>query len=378
MLGRLRNSYAEVDLNALEQNFLSLKSLLKNCAMAPMIKADGYGHGDVQVARVCERLGARYLGVAMVEEGIKLRLAGIQTPILAFCPFDSMGAEAIVKYRLTPVLSLFDQIGKLKNVVHETASYPVHIKFNTGMQRLGFEPEDATKVAQEFQKESYLKLEGACTHFTESSDFGQPGGATEIQLKVFKKIMSDIRTVTQNPVLFHYLNSAAILSGVEPQLDLARPGISLYGVLPKIKNSKAPPLIPVMSVKSFIAFVHRIKKGEKVSYGGTWQAAKNSVIAVIPMGYADGFPRILSNKGHVLVRGQICPVVGIVCMDYFMIDVTELSEKNQGPLIGDEVVVLGQQNDKTILAQDLADLAQTVPYEILTGMQERLPRIYIH
>ena len=262
--------------------------------------------------------------------------------------------------------------------MHETASYPVHIKFNTGMQRLGFEPEEASKVAQEFQKEAYLKLEGVCTHFTDSADFGNPEGATAQQIKIFQKIMKDVRATTQNPILFHYLNSAAMLSGLEPQLDLARPGISLYGALPRLKSSSLASVTPVMSVKSFIGFIHRVNKGEKVSYGGTWQAPKNSVIAVIPMGYADGFPRVLSNKGNVLIRGKMCPVVGIICMDYFMVDVTELAEKNQGPLIGDEVVVIGRQNDKTISAQDLANMAQTVPYEILTGMQGRLPRIYIH
>jgi len=375
MLGRLRNSYAEIDLGALERNFLNLKGLLKNCSMVPMIKADAYGHGDVQVARVCERLGARFLGVALVEEGIRLRLAGVQTPILVFCQFDSMGAEAIVKYRLTPVLSVLDQIKKLKSVLHETASYPVHVKFNTGMQRLGFEPEEASRVATEFQKEAYLKLEGVCTHFAAAED---DGDMTKDQLKIFNQVMSDIRKINQNSMLFHYLNSAGLLSGLQPQLDLARPGISLYGALPKLKKDSPVLLQPVMSVKSFIGFIHRVRKGARVSYGGTFQASKDSVIAVVPMGYADGLPRVLSNKGTVLVRGTSCPIVGIVCMDYFMIDVTELADQNHGPLVGDEVVIIGQQNDKIILADHLAKIANTVSYEILTGMQARLPRIYIH
>jgi alanine racemase len=377
MLGRFRNTFAEVDLTALEENFVYLQGLAKNIAMAPMVKADAYGHGDVQVSRVCEKLGARFLGVALIEEGIKLRLAGIQVPILVFCQFDSIGAEAMVKFRLTPILSTFDQINKLKSVVNETASYPVHVKFNTGMERLGFEPSEATQVATELRRESFLKMEGVCTHFASSDDFAHEKSATKEQINLFQKIMGEIKAQGRDPILFHYLNSGGILGGVEPRLDLARPGISIYGVLPVRMNLKVE-LKPVMSVKSFVAFIHKVKKGGKVSYGGTWQAPKNSVIAVISIGYADGIPRQVSNKGQVIIRGEICPMVGTICMDSLMVDVTNLAEKNQGPMIGDEVVLIGSQHDKVISARDLADAAQMSPYEILTGMQGRLPRIYIH
>jgi alanine racemase len=246
------------------------------------------------------------------------------------------------------------------------------------MQRLGFEPEEAKKIAQEIKSENFLRLEGVCTHFASSDDFQEKDGATSQQIKLFQKIIADIKTSIQDPILFHYLNSAAILTGLEPQLDLARPGIALYGSLPKLQGSPKAEVKPVMSVKSFIGFIHRVNKGEKVSYGGTWQAEKNSVIAVVPMGYADGMPRALGNKGHVLIRGELCPVVGIICMDYFMVDVTNLSSKNVGPSLGDEVVVLGKQKNKIITAHEMALKAQTISYEILTGMQGRLPRIYIH
>jgi alanine racemase len=377
MLGRLRNSFAEIDLVALEYNYKSLKGALKsNVGLIPMVKADAYGHGAVPVARVCERLGARFLGVALIEEGIALRLAGIQVPILVFSIFDTMGIEAMIQYRLTPVVSTFHQIQKLKEALHDTASYPVHVKFNTSMQRLGFEPSAAKAVAAEFEKESFLKLEGVCTHLASSEDFGQTPSATESHLDSFNKIKTDIQGIIQYPILFHHMNSAAILSHLEPQFDLARPGISLYGALPKLNIDPALKVKPVMSVKSFVGLVHNVKKADKVSYGGTWQAKKDSVVAVVPMGYADGIPRSLSNKGRVIIKGEFCPMIGIVCMDYFMVDVTHIAEKDN--LVGSEVVFLGSQNSRSIFAEEVAQVADTIPYEILTGIQGRLPRIYIH
>jgi alanine racemase len=380
MLGKLRNSFAEINLKALEQNYLALKTAFGG-ALAPMVKADGYGHGDVQVARVCESLGARFLGVALIEEGIKLRQAGIQTPILVFSHFDSVGAESIVRYRLTPIISQFDQIRKLKAAVHEEAAYHVHVKFNTGMQRLGFEPEMADEVAKEFEVPGYLKLEGVCTHFATGEDFGTPESTTVEQIKLFSNITAKIKARLQSSLILHYQNSASILSSVTPKLDMARPGLSLYGAVPKLKvqnDALVSKLEPVMTVKSIIAFIHSVKKGARVSYGGTWQASRDSLIGVIPVGYADGYPRILSNKSSVLVAGERCPQVGAIGMDYFMIDVTGLKERGLQVALGDEVVLIGKQKQNQIRAEELADLAGTVVYEILTGIQSRLARVYIH
>ena len=385
MLSRFRNTFAEIDLLALEHNYMFLKSLLPKTSqfLAPMVKADAYGHGDIQVAKKCEELGAKFLGVALIEEGIRLCIAGIQTPILVFSPFDSIGAEEIVKYRLTPVLSQYEQIAKLNSVLNEDAAYPVHVKFNTGMQRLGFEPEDAARLANEFAKPAYLKLEGVCTHFAASEDFPNEdlNSSAKQQVQKFKLITEAFKQIalasqTSRSFFFHYLNSAGILSRVEPSLDLSRPGISLYGATPKLHPSvdQTPSLLPVMTVKTSIAFLHDVKKGTSVSYGGTWTAPKDSRVAVLPIGYADGYPRALSNKGEVLVRGHVCPVVGIVCMDYTLIDVTELSSEAS---LGDEVVLIGRQGGKQIKVEEVAEKAATISYEILTGIQARVPRIYL-
>ena len=381
MLPKLRNTFAEISLAAIERNFKVLKAEFGGGMLAPMVKADGYGHGDIEVARVCEGLGARFLGVALIEEGIKLRQAGIKTPILTFSHFDSVGAEAIVRYRLTPVVSQFEQIKKLRNVVHEQASYPVHVKFNTGMQRLGFEPEAATEMSEQIEKDFFLKLEGVCTHFSSGEEFPLPEASTHEQIKIFSDIMIAVKKKIQSPLIVHTHNSASVLSHVTPRLDMARPGIALYGALPKLyrdhKNfSKL--LEPVMAIKSFIGFMHKVKKGGKVSYGGTWEAKKDSIIAVVPIGYSDGIPRSLSNKGFVLIRGERCPQVGLICMDYLMVDVTALSEKKSSAVLGDEVVLIGKQENESIRVEEVAELAGTIPYEILTGIQPRLARIYLH
>jgi alanine racemase len=380
MLGKLRNSFAEINLTALEHNYHLIKHAFGG-PLCPMVKADGYGHGDTQVARVFETLGARYLGVALIEEGIKLRQAGIQTPILTFSHFDSAGAEAIVRYRLTPIISQFDQIQKLKAVVHDEAHYAVHVKFNTGMQRLGFEPSEASKIAELFDESSFLKLEGLCTHFSKADDFHSEHSFTKEQIKTFLEAASVIKNKVQSKMILHYENSAAILSDVTPKLDLARPGLSLYGASPKlspVQTKNNPKLQPVMSIKSFIGFIHSVKKGAPVSYGGTWQATRESLIAVIPIGYADGYPRVLSGKSDVLIKGFRCPQVGLVCMDYLMVDITLLKEKNISATLGDEVVLLGSQEKSQITVEELAELANTVPYEILTGLRPRLARVYIH
>ncbi len=371
MLGRYRNSFAEINLQALEQNFKTLKSLVGLGGLAPMVKADAYGHGEIHVSRICERLGARYLGVALIEEGIKLRTAGIQTPILYFGFFDAIGAEAIVKYRLTPVLSSFDQIEKLKGSLHESAGFSVHAEFNTGMQRNGFEPGEAKMLAREFQIEGFLKLEGICTHLISSDDYHAVAGRSKVQEQEFQEIKKIIKHSVQSPLVTHISNSGGVLAGLHSGYEIYRPGISLYGVNPKETTGFSP----VLSLKSQVVHLHKVKKNQSVSYGGIWTATKDSVIAVIPLGYADGIPRSMSNKGRVLINGESCPIRGVVCMDYFMVDVTE---QRRETLVGDEVVLIGNQGQSLVSVNEWAELSGTIPYEILTGIQGRVPRVYIH
>ncbi|MBK9294624.1 MAG: alanine racemase [Oligoflexia bacterium] len=361
MLGRYRNTFAEVNLQTLAQNYLTLQQLAGETGLIPMVKADAYGHGDIQVAKVCERLGAKFLGVALIEEGVKLRLNGIQTPILVFGFFDSIGADAIVKYRLTPVLSEPAQFEFLKTSLHESASYPVHVKFNTGMHRLGFEPSQLNEVIDFFEQSNFLKLEGICSHFLSTEAF-------DSQENIFQNVIKILKSKLNQNFLTHISNSAGIIKGLKNRYDLARPGISLYGYgSDKVK--------PVLSLKSTVSLLRNVKKGEVVSYGAQWKAPKDSLIAVVALGYADGMPRNLSNLAEVLINSTRCPVRGVICMDYFMVDVSHIADH---VAVGDEIVIIGSQKDESITAEELAKNAHTISYEILTGIQVRVPRVFVH
>jgi len=373
MTERYRNSFAEVNLSALAYNYRALEKLLpKGGFMAPMVKADAYGHGDVQVARVCQELGARYLGVVLIEEAVKLRKAGLAANILVFAPFDSYGAEAIVRYQLTPVLTDWEQIERLKIATHDEAAYPVHLKIQTGMGRLGFAVDEVPVLTVELAKQNYIRVQGVCTHFAMADDFKNPNGITQRQIRNFQKALEILKPL--EPFEKHFLNSAALLSGLTPSYEGARPGIALYGCLPTLPVPPPVQLRPVLSLKSSVGHVQKIKKGESVSYSATWKATRDSVLAVIPLGYADGWPRALSNKAEALIRGRRVKQVGIVCMDYHMLDITDVP----GVETGDEVVLIGQQKNEVITSSDVALLAGSISYEILTGIQARVPRIYVH
>jgi alanine racemase len=379
MLGRLRNTFSEISLPSLERNYKKLAGLASldgAGGLIPMVKADAYGHGDVQVARTCERLGAHALGVVLIEEGMRLRMAGVQARVLVFGQFDAVGAEQLVRYRLTPVLSEMGQFEKLKAVLPKGSTLPVHVKFNTGMQRLGFEPAQAAEVAGRFARESDLVLEGVCTHFVAGNDAANPEGITARQMKMFSTIQQEFSKLAK-PAIFHTKNSAALLLKMKPGLDCSRPGLALYGATPPLDQKINTVLEPVMSIKSSVAFLHTVRKGEGVSYSASWKAKRDSVIAVIPIGYAVGYPRALSNKAEVLLRGERCPVAGIVCMDYSMIDVTDLAQKRE-IVLGEEVVLMGAQGAAVIGVEELANWAGSIPYEILTGIQARVPRVYLH
>lgn len=370
MSNRIRSTHADIKLSNLSHNYKILKSHLQSGQfICPMVKANAYGHGDIEVSKTLADLGADYLGVALVEEGIRLREAGLSTPILVFGLLDSVGCEAAVKFNLTPVLSQWDQIKSLENFVSINERFPVHIKFNTGMHRLGFAAEEARALKDFFLEDHHFFLQGICTHLLNSEDTGVEGGRTEEQLRLFQEIQKHFPKTAH-----HLMNSAAILADLDKKGG-ARPGISLYGALPALQKKIKCDLLPVMQVKSTVELVQKVKKGKTVSYGGEWKAPKDSIIGIVPIGYADGYRRALSNKGEMICKGQRVPVRGIVCMDYTLIDLTEV----QGEVsVGEEVVVFGQQKNEIIKVEEVAKLAGTISYEILTGVSARVPRLYSH
>jgi len=361
----LRSTVAKINLSHLESNYRFIKGFLKPQQMlCPMVKADSYGHGDIMVSRRLVKIGVDYLGVALVEEGIHLRKAGIKEPILVFSPsFNGMKKE-LIEFSLTPVLSSWDQLS-----FPEISSFPIHLKFNTGMQRLGFDPEDCEKIAHQLAGQSRFHLSGICTHLIDSDDWSDPHGKTRQQLKIFERVKRAFKGVP-----YHFLNSSGIFLKVDEKSG-ARPGIALYGYTSVSDENIKRSLKPVMNLKSKVALVKKIKKGETVSYNGLWTAKRESYIGVVPIGYGDGYPRQLSNIGMVLFRGKKIPIRGTVCMDYTMVDLTHaVGEKK--PQVGEEISLFGEQAGCVLSAEDLAVMTKTIPYEIITRVGPRVPRVY--
>ncbi len=382
-----RRTFAEINLDHLAHNIQVLQNAFpKNRFLCPMVKANAYGHGDVQLTRHLDKLGVQHVGVCLIEEGLLLRAQGIQAEILVFRGFDRAGAEKMLQYNLTPVVSSWEQLDHLEAVAH--AAVPIHIKFDTGMNRLGFRPDEAQKIYDRLWQNKSLRLKALLTHLYCGDDAVDPNGISAGQLRTLHKISQLFKPFN---IFCHALNSAGVLS----YLQLAqgkvpadhplllqdwglRPGLMIYGYNP-LENQDNVKLRPVMSLKSQVNTFRRIQVGETVSYGGTWKAQRESVIAVVPIGYADGYHRLLSNQAFVLFAGQRVPVIGVVCMDFLMLDVTDAVQgKDFSQLRDVEVVLFGTDRTGNFLsAEELAQKAKSITWEMLTSVGERVPRVYI-
>ncbi|MCB0418942.1 MAG: alanine racemase, partial [Bdellovibrionales bacterium] len=316
---------------------------------------------------------------------IRLRKKGIQgTEILVFGPFFESATEAIFEYNLTPVVSLVEQLHWLsESASRRKQPIQVHLKFNTGMNRLGLSAEKASEIADVIAKSKFIKLEGLCTHLASAEDYFDPQGQTREQICCFERILKNFKNFSGH---LHLCNSAGgVAQGLAGNNRFgARPGIALYGIKPKLKNLpdhllqnyNEIVLKPVMTLKSEIITCHVLKGGEKVSYGGHWISPHNSVVGVVPIGYADGYHRVLSNKGQLIFRGQRVPVVGIVCMDYIVADLTKVVSSGEG-LLGEPVVLFGEFESGHLPVENLAQSAGTISYELLSGIGKRVPRKYL-
>lgn len=376
-----RHTSAIIHLDHLKHNLQTLRALVgPKVFFCPMVKANAYGHGDIEVARCLEKNGVTTLGVGLVEEGLLLRENGIKTELLVFGVFGTDAVEEVLQKKLTPVLSTWDQLHSLEKI---TQPLNVHLKFDTGMHRLGFSMSDADKLASYFQTHKKLQLKGLLTHLYKAEDADQFEGASFEQLKKFKTIEQKFSTFSP---LTHTLNSAGLLHFSQHKNkklphDISteqgvRPGLLIYGVSPL---TQGPQIKPVMSLRSHIVRYHHLAAGESVSYGGTWKASTASIVGVVPMGYADGYHRRLSNHGELLFRGRKVPVIGNVCMDYLMVDLTKaLAQQNSENLGEEEVTLFGYDSQGHLLdASEVAVKAQTIPWEILTSVGERVPREYV-
>lgn len=364
-----RPTVAVVDLDALAHNYAEVARRVGGRKVLAMVKAQAYGHGAVAVSRKLAALGVSMFGVALVEEGIELRRAGIVQPILVMSPLVPEQAGAVVDGGLTPVVFSAPLVRAVSAAaVRAGVSQPVHVKVDTGMGRLGLPPEDAAAFVAEIAGLPGIVVEGVMTHFADADLRDKQFAAT--QMERFESFIRQLEAKGISVPIRHAANSAAVLEYDRALFTMVRPGIMLYGYNP-LESGAAADLRPVLSLTTRIAFLKRIEAGTPVSYGRTFVAKRSSAVAVIPVGYADGFSRGLSNRGEALVRGRRVPIAGRVCMDMTMLDVTDVP----GVAEGDEVVLLGTQGSERITADDIAARTGTISYEVLCGIGARVPRV---
>lgn len=366
----MNTSVAKIDLNCLRYNIGEYQKLLGDTTkIIAVVKADAYGHGVLPVCKAAYEAGIDFFAISRVKEGIELTKAGFKNKIIVLGGTLASEMPAIVEHGLIPTIYSIDQLKMLdKANAHNETKAGFHLKIDTGMNRLGVKGD---KSLDEFldvlDTLDNVSLEGVYSHFAVSDSDKE---FTKKQLEAFIIVVEQINKRGYNPKT-HISNSAATQAYDYCKLDYVRLGIGMYGLNPQDKSKIN--LKPVMSLCANIIHINNIEAGETVSYGRTYVATKKTKIAVLPIGYADGYPRNLSNKAQVLVAGKRCNIVGTVCMDHMMIDVTEI----QNVATGDEVILIGKLNDEEITAKELADLAGTIHYEIVTGIQKRVGRVYI-
>lgn len=382
-----RRTFAEINLDHLKHNIQVLQKAFPQAPfLCPMVKANAYGHGDVQLARFLESLGIKHLGVCLIEEGLLLRRSGVTAEILVFRGFDREGAEKIIEYNMTPVVSSWEQIDHLEAVASDPVG--IHLKFDTGMNRLGFRTEEAQKLFDRLWQNKKIRLKALVTHLFNGEDATDALGISARQLRDLNRVSTVFKPFN---IFCHALNSAGIMSALQMkesgntpadhplfmQSWGLRPGLMIYGYNP-LGSKNFGGLKPVMSLKSHVATYRHLNIGETVSYGGTWTAKQESVIAVVPIGYADGYHRILSNQSSVVFAGKRVPLVGNICMDYLMLDVTEVVRgKDLRDFKDQEVTLFGFGSDGSFLSpEELAVQAKSITWEMLTSVGERVPRIY--
>lgn len=366
----VRPTYVEVDLARLTGNYRAIQRQVAPAAVMPILKANAYGHGLVEVARHLEMLDAPYLGVAFLEEGILLREAGIQTPILVMGGILDNQVPIFLDYDLTLTASSVEKLGQIDRAAAERGvTAKVHLKIDTGMERIGVHYYSATTLLEAALECAHTLVEGIFSHFA-NSDAADLASA-ELQLARFEQVLDFYRERGLTPPMRHMANSGAILQLPQSYYDVVRAGILLYGVYPSAEVSRAVPVQPALSWKSRVVYFKVVKPGHPVSYGSTWQSDHMVRVVTVPVGYGDGYFRSLSNRSEVIIRGKAYPVVGRICMDQMMVNIEWESAYN-----GDEVILIGESEHAAITCDRLAEWAGTIPYEILTNINTRVPRLY--
>jgi len=363
-----RSTWAEINLDNLEHNFKQIKSRLRpQTKVLITVKADAYGHGLVPVSRRLTVNGVDYLGVASIDEGIELRKAHIKTPILVLGLIFKKDIQALFTFKLTPTIcdyglavALSRKAAALKKPIR------LHIKVDTGMGRIGVAHQDAFALIKKIHKLKFVVIEGIFTHFPLADSSHK---FTVFQIKLFDKLVSDLRKNGITIPLVHAANGIGLLDYQDSHFTMVRPGLVIYGLYPK--KGLGINLKPVLSLKTRVIFIKQVPAGYGISYGHAYKTKRSAHIVTLPIGYGDGYPRNLSNLAPLLISGRRFRVSGRICMDQIMVDTGAFK-----PKIADEVVLIGRQGKQKVTAEELADLSGTIPYEIVCGLGSRIPRVY--
>lgn len=371
----MRPTYAEINLSNLIFNYQSIaKKVGQNVHIMPVVKADAYGHGMIQCVEALLKVKSKpkYFGVALIEEAIELKKFFPQEKVLVFGKIYEDDYKLILKYGITPTVYDFLTLKSLTEYAkNQKKQIPVHIKVDTGMGRVGIQPDEIDGYIDFLIKEKSIKLEGVYTHFA-TSDTADKTFA-KIQLERFNQVLDKIKSKNLKVKYFHAANSGAILDLPESYFNMVRPGISLYGYYPSNETSKSIPLKPVMSIKTKVSFLKWVEAGTSISYGRTYFTREKTQIATLPIGYADGYNRLLSNKGKVIFNNKLFDVVGRVTMDQIMVNFEMEKIK-----LNDEVIVLGSQENVKFDADDISQIINTIPYEVCTSISKRVKRKFTY
>lgn len=375
MISHMPRVVAQIDTKAITHNYRQIrKSISKYTKVMAIVKADGYGHGAIEVAKILQGEKVDYLAVAIAAEGAELREAGITTPILVLGYTPATDIRLLIENDLTQTIFSYEMA---KYISYEASQLgkrvKIHIKVDTGMGRIGFLPHPTSieEIARINQLPN-IEIEGIYTHFSSADEADQ--SYTKKQNSIFQGFLKELGQIGIEAPVVHAANSAAIMMHKDTHFNMVRLGISLYGHHPsQASMSYGIGLVPTMSLKTQVVHTKKVSKNQEIGYNRKYITKQATKIATIPIGYADGYGRGLSNKGRVLVRGQYAPIIGNICMDQFMVDVTHINDVT----VGDEVVVFGKQNDNEITVEEIAGLLNTINYEVICMVGKRIPRMYV-
>ncbi|MCI5500653.1 MAG: alanine racemase [Lachnospiraceae bacterium] len=364
---------ANINLDAIHDNVKAAKSLTKKgTKLMAIIKADAYGHGAVRVAETLDDIADAY-GVAILEEGIELRQAGVTKPILILGYTPAPLYEAMINYDITTAVFKYDMAKEISDTAVKLGKKAqIHIKLDTGMSRIGFKQDDESlETIIKISKLPGIEITGCFTHFARMDEKDKTKAKEQ-----FKRYMDFTKRIEDAGIKIpvkHVSNSAGIIEMPEVNLDMVRDGISVYGMYPSEEvNKKRLPLTPAMEIISYISFIKTLEKGVEIGYGGTFTTTRETKVATIPVGYADGYPRSLSNKGCILINGQRAPIIGRICMDQFMVDITDIKDVHEN----DKVTLIGHDGDGYISIEEMADLSGSFNYEFVCDIGKRVPKVY--